>query len=159
MKETGRMMEYFLLRQDMRIDNKIPFSDEKESIQLSLGHNIEWIDYYEKRNMMESTFFISEKMKKVFETYETDINFSPIMVEKKKYWKITMKPIEEAMYGNFEKAEDMKLIEDVIKNRNVIMVQYRKRDYIVVNLYVAESMLRQYMLGIKYVKIQNEVRH
>jgi hypothetical protein len=147
-------MEYFLLRQDNRLENKIPFSDKKSDVSIKSTKGVEWIDYYEFRDMMSSVYFVSDKLKQTLEIYEKEIQFDQFMVNDIQYWKVTMQPCEDAINGSFEKAAEMKLIDTAIEGKHIAMIRYRKRDYLVVSLYVAESMLRRFMLGIQYVRLE-----
>lgn len=126
------------MRQDKRVDAKI-----------------ERTDYLEERGMMESKHFVSKDLKEVFSFYEPGLCFSRKICYGRTYWQVNADPVCGAVPKDFYKAEEMALLTEKVKDRSILLVRCQKRDYLVVNLNAAESMLRRFMTGLTYLRLKS----
>lgn len=115
----------------------------------------EQTDYLEERGMMESKHFVSEELKDVFTFYEPRLRFLRKLYHGRTYWQMETDAVVDAVWKDFYKAEEMMLLEGKTEGRCILLVRYQKRDYLVVNQNVAESMLRRFMTGITYSRLKS----
>ena len=102
----------------------------------------------------------------MFEIYEKNIFFKPVVLADKKrikqdlYWLVVPEK-RKCLSSETEFKKDGMIKRIVIDEKKVLesivfLIDYIKENFIIVNLDVAESILRRGLIGIKFKKIETE---
>ncbi len=174
-------MNFFVVSQDGRISNNVEpigvfsainvdavqraevdaFDDMPIQILIKEKEESEYLDFIEKPVLM-----ISEKMKQVFEMYQKDIFFKPVVLTDTEkmmqvlYW-LTIPQKVKCLSKKSEFNKDGSLRKLVIDSKKASLYKVFKidgilEDFIIVNTDIAESMLRRDLYGFLLRKIDNE---
>lgn len=174
-------MNFFIISQDSRISNYAEpigvfnaidvdavqradidaFDDMPVQLSIKEKEENEYLDFIEKPVPM-----ISEKMKQVFEIYQKDIFFKPVVltdIKKMKqalYW-ITIPPKVKCLSGKSEFNKDGSLRKLVIDSKKASFYRVFKidgilEDFIIVNTDMAEGILRRDLFGFLLGKTDQE---
>ncbi|TYQ16970.1 UNVERIFIED_CONTAM: hypothetical protein Cloal_3560 [Acetivibrio alkalicellulosi] len=163
-------MEYYLIYQDNRIENFaepmgvskiINMDDLPVQFYIKDKSENEYIDFIEK-----PVTLISEKLKQIFEIYQKGIFYKPVVLADKKrmrqdlYWLMLPQKREcLSLQTEFNKNDTIKRIvidEKKAGNYSIFSIDGIIENFIVVNLDVAESVLRSDFFGIKFKKVEVE---
>lgn len=119
-----------------------------------------YIDYIKLKEIFRYYHIISDGLKEVFEMYDNSILFQPIILTdlkeemQKLYWRADIEKLE-CVTENSTMEDFFYEIGDIIKDKKIFIVRKDFQEHIIVNLYVAESILRRYMLGLTYSPIKS----
>lgn len=160
-------MEYFIITSDERVENPLSFTVEESKITsmkpfvINIGETNEMdvMDMVVVRILFNSYYLLSDELMKVFRMYDNSIESVPIFISsddrsiQESYWCINMEVTEDVVTNEFLKVEDMIVNEDCIKDKPIHIVQYEKQSYLLVNQYVAESILRRMPVGLWFQRV------
>ncbi len=173
-------MEYFILSQKENIPNTIKLNlkpdSDYERRQIAEKKDAERIKdvsiVYVKDKKFSfypdvidiPTFLVSQKVKEVFTSYDFSIIIKCVILTgeasdtKKVYWMPLMDCIDcmapETEYDKDGSLKKLVLKEAVIKNKKIFRVANLKECPVVINLDIAESLLRRFLSGIRLTKIE-----
>lgn len=161
-------MDYFILVPDKRVANPLKITVE-ESILQSMEpfvvntndvDSLTIVDMIVSKILFNSYFFLSDGMKNVFMMYDNEIDMVPMLITNEKfsvqlpYWLLEVKATENVVANKFLKSRDMLVNEAYIKDKPIHKIYYEKQTFILVNCYVAESILRRLPTGIYFQKVE-----
>ncbi|MCL2611207.1 MAG: hypothetical protein FWE02_05980 [Defluviitaleaceae bacterium] len=140
-------MRYFIMEQNRRIPNPIEFNLNGASLKLKrpftilnkeIKENIA-VDLTIQKVLFDYHFFLSTELMKVLAMYDNSIIFWPVFIadenEKLSYFRLSM-----------DTTDDISDLE----NKPIHLIYRDKQAFLLVNLYVAESILRRYPIGITF---------
>lgn len=163
-------MDYFIIFPSDKILNPLKFNFTKK--ELDLNHPIikyvdvtfytEITDYYFEKILFYNYYFISDEIKKIFEIYEETICFRPIFITnikhkfQKIYWHVTLPETENIIKNKCSEIKNAVFDIDRLKEKSIHKIVFQKQEYIAINLFVAESILRRLPIGICLKRIDIE---
>jgi len=161
-------MEYFVLLPDKRVANPLSFtieeaklkSDKPSFVNIGKADKVVVVDMVITKILFNSYFFLSDVLMKVFNMYDESLDPIPIFVVNKDYSiqltysRFDMEATKGAIVNKFLKVPDMLIDETCVKGKPIHKVHYEKQTYLLVNQYVAESILRRLPVGILLEKVK-----
>ena len=117
------------------------------------------VDYIQKRFLFNTNHIVSDMVKEVFSLYEQDLKsnvifvFDPIKNKQYVYWEVKCDPIECLEYKKAMTFKNLILNANKINNRKIFSINLEKQNYIIVRFDVAESIMRRFPLGIKFLDV------
>lgn len=173
-------MEYFLLEQDQRVANAVipmnvdiprrAFSrlnvaeQDDGAVQYYVkGHSsIEYVDFIERPIPL-----ITDAVKQVMERYDPKIFFKPVVLADPKrmrqtlYWLVIPRIVEGlSSKSEFNKTGTLKRLvidEKKVGDATIFRIDRVLEDQIVINLYVAESLLRRGFKGLRLKRVETDI--
>lgn len=163
-------MEYFILRQDQSITNPIiPFKtseafDDDFVYSSVFGEVVEkenalYLDYLDKPQRI-----VSDDLKKLLAKYEDNIDFTAIVFTDVKkgtqrlYWIMDIAKknciSDETTYYPNETMKELVIDPRKVELDCIFQVDSKRESFTIVNLDVAESMLRRPFLGIQLQRVK-----
>jgi len=155
-------VEYFLALPDSRIANPLGFRiDEKEflskkPLNKNLGkiHKLVLVDLIVSKVLFNSYFFLADELKKLFLLYDESFEMVPLFIFNHDYtinvcyWRLEMEATPDVVVNKFLHVQDMMIDDSLLKDKPIHKIHYEKQTFILVNHYVAESILRRFSVGI-----------
>jgi len=159
-------MDYFLLLPNEKLSNPLNFSANEKKfqslepfiIETKKVRNVTLVDLIVKKILFNTYFFLSNELKKVFEMYNKDINWVQLFVTNGElhsvYWKLDMDETKNVITNKFLKSKDMLIRPDLLNDKCIHKIHYEKQTFILVNLFVAESIIRRLPVGLLLQKVK-----
>ena len=151
---------------DARIPNPLSLKIEEKKLQLkkpmviNVGKTKKNVptDLIVSRILFNSYFFLSDELKLLFNLYDDTLKMIPMLMINNNlrlpYWMLEMEATANVVVNKFLKIHDMVINEELVKNKPIHKIHYDKQTYILVNLYVVESILRRYPSGVFFQAVR-----
>jgi len=117
------------------------------------------VDYIQKRFLFNANHIVSDMVKEVFNLYEQDLKSNVIFVmdpfvdKQYVYWEVKFDLIECLEYKRAMTFRNLILNTNKINNRKIFSINLEKQNHIIVRFDVAESIMRRFPLGIKFLNV------
>ncbi len=162
-------MKYYIMNTDNRINNSISFNEfgiaqtkdfDDFVISEDFSKNIKLTDYFRKKFLFETRHIVSDLVKEVMVSYDEELKNRAIIVTDFKaskqytYWEIMPELNDCIVNEKLMNLQNLKLYKHKQNDKYLFKVQFEKQDYIVVRFDLAESIMRRFPLGIKFVPLQ-----
>lgn len=139
-------MDYFEIRTDTRIHNAV-------QIQGDIITGLVFVDYIQIKNYCDIKHVFSEKVKSVFEMYDSAIQLKPYELpgSEKAYW---ITECREQIIVPEEENINKEYLKKCSKEKPILQLKKNNRSYFFVKLSVAESLLRRLPIGMRLYKLR-----
>ena len=103
---------------------------------------------------------LSDGLRNVFKMYDDTIDVVPLLVKNKDfslqllYWMVDMEATDGVVANKFIKAQDMQINKVSVVDKPIHKVHYEKQTFILVNHYMAESVLRRLPVGVYFQEVK-----
>ncbi len=160
-------MEYFLLEEDNKLQNKLKLNFENKDfekeeafiINLKTDKYTQFQDYIVGKNIFTYYFCVSEKFYEIISSYE-DFNIVPFFVTdvenkiQKPYFKIDIEEIDCIEEKTNQTNKNVTLYKDKIKDKYIFKIKYNTIEKLAISIHLAENLLKSLPYGINLIPVE-----